>query len=167
MTESIQMVVQLLEQLADVHDQLIALGTEKSKALAANEVDAVSGISNRESKLLVKLATLENQRITAVNRYVAERGLVPTSSFKLDLLIQMVFRADEKQALLAASGRLSKAVNELRELNAFNQQLLKLNLDYIQYSLDVLTGPSEEEATYHRPLQSQGFTRQSQFDAKA
>lgn len=82
-------------------------------------------------------------------------------------LIQMVYKAEEKQSLQAACEQLSATLKELQDINDFNQQMMKLNLEYIAHSLDIIAGPSEDEATYHRSLQSEGFKRFSQFDTKA
>jgi hypothetical protein len=79
----------------------------------------------------------------------------------------LVHKAALKQALIDATEDLSGAILQLHHINDSNQQMIKLQLEYINYSIDVIAGPSENEATYHRSLQEQGFIRMSQFDTKA
>lgn len=167
MDEAVQVIVDTLDELDVLHRELIALGLEKREAILANATDGVAAATNRETKLIAKVTELDRQRLLAVGRYLVKRGISPTGTFRMSQLVQMVYKAEEKQALQAACERLSASLNELQDVNQFNQQMMKLNLEYIAHSLDVIAGPSEQEATYHRSLQSEGFKRYSQFDTKA
>ncbi|WP_028559275.1 flagellar protein FlgN [Paenibacillus pinihumi] len=167
MDEAVQVIVDTLEELNTAHRQLITLGLEKRDAILANATDAVASATNRETKVIQKTAELDRQRLLAVGKYLVKRGVAPTNSFRMTQLIQMVYKAEEKQSLQAACEQLSATLKELQDINDFNQQMMKLNLEYIAHSLDIIAGPSEDEATYHRSLQSEGFKRFSQFDTKA
>ncbi len=69
---------------------------------------------------------------------------------------------DEQKQLLAT-------IRKLRELNQFNQQLTEHSLKYINYSLDLLAGSSDDEVIYHNPHQqlSSSMKPNRLFDTKA
>jgi hypothetical protein len=134
--------------------------------MLANNTDIVMQVTNRESKLLKDITSQEALRIASVQRFAAELGIAGTTTIRIDQLIQLVHKAALKQALIDAAEQLSEAILRLHEINDRNQQMIRLQLEYINYSIDVIAGPSEDEATYHRSLQEQGFIRMSQFDTK-
>ncbi|GGF91545.1 flagellar protein FlgN [Paenibacillus abyssi] len=167
MNEAVQIIAQTLDELTDTYRQLITVGTDKREAILSNQTDAVAAITNRESKLIQTVAELDKRRLLAVGKYVAGLGIVSTGSFRMEQLVKMVHRAEEKQLLRTACDELFAALTELKEINDFNQQMIKLNLEYISHSIDLIAGPSEDDATYHGSLQSGGFKRFSQFDTRA
>ncbi|WP_020619534.1 flagellar protein FlgN [Paenibacillus daejeonensis] len=167
MNEPLQVVMDTLHQLTDLHRDLSALGRTKREALGSGDIDTVAQTASRESKILQKITELDKQRLLAIGQYVARRGFAPTGSFRMEQLIQMVFKAEEKQALRDACVQLNVALLELQEINEFNQQMIRLNLEYVSHSIDLIAGPPEEDATYHRSLQAEGFKRFSQFDTRA
>jgi len=167
MNEPLQVVMDTLQQLTRLHRELCELGQTKREALGGGQVDTVAHISSRESRLLQQIGELDRQRLLAIGQYVARQGFAPTGSFRMEQLIQMVYKAEEKQALRAACEELQDTLTELQEINDFNQQMIRLNLEYVSYSIDLIAGPPEEDATYHRSLQAEGFKRFSQFDTRA
>ncbi|MCD9022303.1 flagellar protein FlgN [Cohnella silvisoli] len=167
MNEAVQGILDPIRTLTALYRQLIALGQEKQEAILANHTDVIMQVTNRESKLLKDIASQETLRIASVKRFAAELGIASNSTIRIEQLIQLVHKAALKQALIEAAEDLSEAILRLHEINDRNQQMIKLHLEYINYSIDVIAGPSEEEATYHRSLQEQGFIRMSQFDTKA
>ncbi|MFS0725880.1 flagellar protein FlgN [Paenibacillus sp. 1P07SE] len=167
MNEPLQVVMDTLQQLTGLHRQLSELGKTKREALGSGDTDTVAAVASRESRLLLQITELDKQRLLAVGQYVARQGYAPTGSFRMEQLIQMVYKAEEKQALREACVQLNEALLELQEINEFNQQMIRLNLEYVSYSIDLIAGPPEEDATYHRSLQAEGFKRFSQFDTRA
>ncbi|RXZ83480.1 flagellar protein FlgN [Paenibacillaceae bacterium] len=167
MNDKLQVIIDTLEELTGLHRQLIVYSKEKQEAIAANRTDLIAAVATRESKVIQRVGDTDRRRLLAVGEYVAKLGFTPTGTFRMEQLVQMVYIAEEKQQLRAACTELSQALAQLREINDFNQQMIKLNLEYISCSLDLLAGPSEDEATYHRSLQAEGFKRRSQFDTKA
>jgi hypothetical protein len=167
MNEAVQGILDPIRKLTALYQQLIVLGQEKQKAILANSTDIIIQVTNRESKYLKDISAQEAHRVAAVQRFASELGLASNTVIRIEQLIQLVHKAALKQALIDATEDLSGAILQLHHINDSNQQMIKLQLEYINYSIDLIAGPSENEATYHRSLQEQGFIRMSQFDTKA
>ncbi|GAB2721199.1 flagellar protein FlgN [Paenibacillus thermoaerophilus] len=167
MNPDLQEVVELLRGMTEAHVQLAECGRRKRDAIVQNDVDTVSQCMNQETRLLNRVAEMEQARLKAIGRFLSKLGMIPTPGFTLTQLIQLAYRAEEKNALREAQQELSAALRELKAVNDLNQQLVKQSLEFIQLSLDVIAGPPAEEATYHHPVQGHGFQRQGLFDTKA
>ncbi|CAI6084324.1 flagellar protein FlgN [Cohnella sp. JJ-181] len=167
MESAFEAILEPLHGLADIYGQLIGLSRDKREAVLENRVDVVAAVTNKEARLLPQVADLEAKRAAAVQSYLAGLGLGGARNIRMEQLIRLIPSAEAKRALESVTDRLSQATDELRRLNDFNQQMMRTHLEYIHYSIDVIAGPSEDEATYHRSLQEQGFSRPSQFDTRA
>lgn len=167
MEAAIGEILQRLEDLAALYDQLIGLSKDKREAVIANRVGDVAAATNREARLVQQIGELDAEREAAVQRYVSGMGLGAGKSVRMEQLVRLVPNAEAKRALRTVTERLVAATGELRRLNDANQRLIRTHLEFIHYSIDVIAGPSEDEATYHRSLQEQGFSRPSQFDTRA
>ncbi|MDI4650347.1 flagellar protein FlgN [Cohnella hashimotonis] len=167
MESAFEAILEPLHGLADIYGQLIGLSMDKREAVLANRVDVVAAVTNKEARLLPQVGELEAKRTAAVQSYLTGLGLGGAKNIRMEQLIRLIPNAEAKRALDAVTVRLTQATDELRQLNEFNQQMIRTHLEYIHYSIDVIAGPSEDEATYHRSLQEQGFSRPSQFDTRA
>lgn len=166
MNEAVQAILDPIRSLTSVYRQLITLGLEKQEAIQANHTGNIMQVTNRESRLLKEINTQEALRVSAVQKFAAQLGMAVPSSIRIEQLIQRIHTAALKVAMIEATEELSGAIVQLHEINDRNQNMIRLQLEYINYSIDLIAGPSEDEATYHRSLQEQGFKRMSQFDTR-
>jgi flagellar biosynthesis/type III secretory pathway chaperone len=82
-------------------------------------------------------------------------------------LIKLV-KAEDEKALADKQKQLLETIEKLRELNQLNQKLIEQSLAFIEYSMDLVLGPSEDNATYQNPVhQQQGVKRRGMFDSRA
>jgi flagellar biosynthesis/type III secretory pathway chaperone len=163
---SIKPILLILQELLELHRQLIALGKEKGVAVGSNHIDTIASIMNHEKKCIQRITESEQQRIGAVQAYFVAHGLEPITPPRMEQLVQTVHLADEKRTLLGVWTELQSSYRELREINDFNQHLVRLQLEYLHFAQDLLSGSSEDEATYHRELQGADYRRHSRFEAR-
>ncbi|WP_054025401.1 flagellar protein FlgN [Bacillus sp. FJAT-28004] len=166
MNEYIQQIIVILQELLDEHLQLIEYGNAKTSAITVNQVETLSYISSKEKKSLQRIMDLEQQRIFLIGKYMLDQKLTAHRSFKMEKLIQAVYQANEKQQLQAIWNDLSAALKKLQDINEFNQQLVRMTLEHLHFTQDLLLGPTEEEATYHRAVQGMALNRNGRFNMK-
>lgn len=165
---SIQEVTQKLDELNDMHDQLWVLAEQKRQVLIDNNVDELSRIVNRESRLLKQVGEMEQQRIDFMGRFLQEIGHKPSPAMTVSELAKLVYKAEEKKRLLGAQGKLLNTIGKLREINSLNRQLTEQSLAFIEYSLDLVAGDPGQDAVYHNPAgQTYGNKRSGIFDTRA
>ncbi|MCA0757550.1 flagellar protein FlgN [Paenibacillus sp. N4] len=167
MNEYIQQILSVLQELTDEHRQLVEYGKAKTEAIRHNQVETISFISNKEKKILERLLELEQQRAFLVGKYMLSHKVTGQQrSFKMEKLIQMVFQAEEKQQLQRMWKELNAVITELQDINEFNQQLVKMTLEYLHFTQDLLLGPEEEDVTYHRAVQGMAQQRNGRFNIR-
>ncbi|MDF2669746.1 MAG: FlgN protein [Paenibacillus sp.] len=161
-------VIRAMDEMIDVHQLLIELGTEKKSVIVDNQVDRLSQITQKENKLIKLAADLEALRIQAVNAYLRGRGLFPAGAVSVSDLSKLVVKLEEKEALLSRQRSLISLIHELKSIHEVNQQLIAHSLAYIDYSLDLLSASPDQEPTYQHPLNDHTqIQRNRMFDRKA
>ncbi len=167
MNEIIQQILSILDELTAEHRQLIEYGKAKTTAITTNQIDTLSYIATKEKKALERISQLEQQRSFLVGKYMLSQKISgPNRSFKMEKLVQVVYLAEEKVQLQRVWKELDRVIKELQELNEFNQQLVRMNLEYLHFAQDLLLGPEEEEATYHRAVQGMAQQRNGRLNMK-
>ncbi|WP_424766651.1 flagellar protein FlgN [Paenibacillus sp. sgz302251] len=166
MNEYIQQILAILQELLDEHRQLIEYGKAKTEAITKNSIETISYIAGKEKKLLEHILELEQRRTFLVGKYMLSQKVTGQRSFKMEKLIQAVFHAEEKQQLQNKWKELSAVIHELQDINEFNQQLVKMTLEYLHFTQDLLLGPEEEDVTYHRAVQGMANNRNSRFNIR-
>lgn len=151
---SIPEVLEHLHTLHEVHVELLAVAKQKRQILIDNQVDELSKIVAQETRLAKQVAAHEKAWLDAVHRFVANKGFRATPSFTMSDMIKMVPNAEEKRQLQDAQGQLQNVLNELSEVHKLNQELIQHSLDFIQYSLNLMTSAPEDDVTYGRPENS-------------
>lgn len=155
---SIQLVIEQLEALNEIHCGLLELAKLKQRVIVENNVEELTKIMNKESKLIKQVVLIESQRA----------ALMPEPNMTVTELIKRVFNAEEKRSLAQAQRSLISTMEQLKEVNQLNQQLVQQSLAFIGYSLDLLIGSPEDDTIYHNPSQqSNGTSRAGLFDTKA
>lgn len=162
-----QKLVDQLMQLLSAYEQLLSIAQEKKVSIIHNKIEEVNVATKKESRLVQPISELESTirgYMTAIQR---ELGLRPKLKLTLSDLIKIFTKPDEKLVLLDVKNKLATVAVELQHANELNQQLIQQSLEYVNFSLDVLCGPEEEEVTYQRPTyQQQPKKRTGLYDAK-
>ncbi|MCU6708445.1 flagellar protein FlgN [Paenibacillus sp. J5C_2022] len=168
MNEHIRQILIILQELTDEHKQLVEYGKAKTEAIRNNNIDGIAYISNKEKKSLDHIVELEQSRAYLVGKYMLSQKMVNRQqrTYKMEQLIQVVFHPEEKLQLQRMWKELGAAVTELQDLNEFNQQLVKMTLEYLHFSQDLLLGPEDDDYTYHRAVQGMVNNRSGRFNIK-
>lgn len=165
---SIQLLINSLDQLDEAHQDMLKWGQLKKDAVMKNEVDILIKVMNQESRVMKKIAQLEEERLSACYAFLQEKGIKSMLNLTVTELVRLVFDPEEKTLLLEAQARLSSTLEQLKELNVLNQKLIEQSLSFIDYSLELLGGGNEQEATYQHPTdKSGGVQRSGLFDTRA
>lgn len=161
-------ILQALDRQIDVHRALLKLSRQKRDAIVHNRIDELSRITGNENKLIKLAEELEAARIEAVNAYMRSKQLYVTAAITVSTLIRFVVRLEDKEALTKRQQELVRLIEELRRENDLNRQLIQQSLAFIQYSLDLLVVPDDQDAVYRNPSQSVSTAaRSTLFDTKA
>lgn len=165
---AIQKLIDSLIQLDEAHQAMLTWAKSKQAAIMKNEVDTLIQIMNQESRILKQITALEEQRITACQSFLQDKGIKSSLNLTITEMTRLVFDPEEKAALLKAQSTLSATLEDLKQVNDMNQKLMEQSLAFIDYSLELLGGGTDQEATYQHPGdKNAGGVRTGLFDARA
>lgn len=169
MNTTIKAITDSLQRLEMVYIDMLAVADSKKQAIIQNDVDTVVQLLNQESKGMKEIERLERDRVEAAYIFLQSRGIKSQLELTVTELARLVFDPEEKRKLLDVQSSLSRTLQELKKKNDLNQQLLVQSLDFIDFSLDMLTGKSaQDEVIYHHPSERGGSTgRPGLFDTRA
>lgn len=161
-------IMDVMSQLIEAHEQLLALSEQKTEVIVRNNVEELNRIVGKESRLTAHIASFDQQRVSAVGQYLTAKGYRPHPYITVSDIVKLIVKMEEKQAIQEAQRKLLNTIERLKEVNGQNQQLIEQSLTYIEYSLDLIVGPPDDEATYQHPAnQYAGTKRSGLFDTRA
>lgn len=138
---------ELLDNLIQLHKALYTLATQKKEVLIKGQVDELVAITRQEQHLMKGITAAETARQQTVQELSAEKGF-SLQEGRLAELIKLTTSAEEKQRLTTYREELARVVEQLRETNDVNQQLLKQSLSFVTMTLDLLTDVPEDDYLY-------------------
>lgn len=160
--------IELLERLDEVHNTMLDLAATKKQVIKENKVEELIQLLNKETKFAKSIGQLEELRRQAAYTFLQSVGIRSNLDLNLTELSRLVFDLEEKQKLLQLQQKLSGTLQQLKEANMLNQQLLQQALSYIDFSIESMSYYSETEATYHHPAEKTvGAQRSGLFDTRA
>jgi flagellar biosynthesis/type III secretory pathway chaperone len=156
--------IALFEQLIEAHERLLALAREKKDILIRGDQQALTALTREEWTGIRQIETLEKERLSRVRALAQEKGL-SEESLKASDLPHLFPDPSEYRRLKEQVERLARVVNELKQANDLNAQLLRQSLAFVQMTLDLLTEMPSAVQYQEKGMATAG-PRRSFFDAK-
>jgi flagellar biosynthesis/type III secretory pathway chaperone len=164
---TIQPLLEVLTHIYDVQVKLLAIAQDKKDVIVNNRTDELSRLTNQESKLVKQMGELELKRSEATREYLSALGMKADSDITLTDLAKRVVSAKDKTALLSLQSQLSDVTSRLKDLNILNQELIRNSLDYIEFTLDLLSATDADDMTYGNSSAGKSGFKSGMFDTKA
>lgn len=163
---SAAVIIKQLDNLISLHSSLSKLATQKTEAVKTSNMDTLNALLNDEQKHIKAIEQIEKARQKEVAKLLATNSTPSSDPFQ-DLLT--VATEQEKDQLTAKKEQLLQIIENLKNQNNLNQQLIFQSLQYINISLDMLR-PQHQQAdfNYEKPANSkQHPVNRAMFDSKA
>ena len=118
----IELLVEQLHELRDVHEQLLLAARSKQSAMRAGDVDALQSWSAREQFLVDRIAAAEQQRRAIVDALAQTLHL--EGPVTLTLLAGKLEEPDRSR-LLALAGAIRSLAEQIRQTNQINDAVTR------------------------------------------
>ena len=135
----------LIEELMDTLDReeklyadLIPIQEEKTRAIVANDLEAIGTLSGEEQKLVDEVGNLENKRIQVISDIATVLGRTRDSMNLEEIVRALKSQPEEQKKLQLIHDRLRRTLNRVQELNAQNKDLLNQALEMVEYNMNVI-----------------------------
>ncbi|MNE43463.1 FlgN protein [compost metagenome] len=165
---SVQGLIEALEQLSERYTALYEISQDKKQAIISNDYDGLVKVLSNESKLLKVIEAEEQQLQDSAQVFLQSKGIKSRLELTITDILRLVFDPEEKQGLTASQRALNEQLTKLKQANELNQDLIAQSLNFIDFSLNVMIGGMDEEATYSPPQSSERkSSARSNFDTRA
>jgi flagellar biosynthesis/type III secretory pathway chaperone len=160
----IENLIKVLEYERKLYGRLLHLSENKTSAVVNNELENLQEITVKEQELTDELKKLADVRDKTIGQIGRSTGNYSNNITVTDL-ISLV--PDEYSSRLSqVSQSLKETINKLKNKNDLNMQLIKNALEYVDFSLNLLTQPVPQAVQYGRKGNEEGAKSRGVLDIK-
>ena len=132
-----EQLIDLLQNQSALYAELLEAAYQKKSFVINNDIDAIRRVTARENNLIGKLQRIEKQR-QALASDIAGRLNIPLDGLTLAALTERINDESARERLTSLRIRLRGYLNELKTLNEQNRALINQNLEYIDFTMNLL-----------------------------
>ncbi|MBR6536027.1 MAG: flagellar protein FlgN [Lachnospiraceae bacterium] len=161
--------ISTLSQEKDLYLTLLPIAEEKTKAIVANDLEALQRITDKEQEAIDRVGALERKRAEVLNNMGIVLGRKP-EELTLTELIKVAEKQPKAQVdLRELKDALGKSVKRLADLNERNGALIRQSLEMIEFNMNLLQSTRMVQGnnyTRNAGESELGVTQTGMFDAK-
>lgn len=135
--QKINELMDVLEREAGIYDDLLKISQNKTDIIVKGKVSELDNITKLEQTLILNMSKLEEIRESIINDLSAELG-VNQSDMTISELLKYIDNS-QVQKLEAYKTNLLDKIKEIKEVNELNSKLIKNSIDYINFSINVIS----------------------------
>ncbi len=145
----------VMSDIAGILDSLLACAHEQEFLITSQNIEGLAAIREKEEELATELGRREEEREEAAAVLASAIG-DESAKYHMDQLIACVDDPQCKVQLLNAKNSMAEKVKNLSLQNAKNTELLRFNINYTDYMINMLLVPRKRSNFYN----VQGYRRE-------
>ena len=134
---SVQQIMELMEQLVDVHKQLLSISKEKTERFKEGAIEPLQQLLVKERKQIRLLEQTESKRQQAVEKWFQENGM-DTEQYTVSHMLEKLEDEKERETLANITTTLTETIVELKQQEQLNEALIRQSMEFVQMSLDLM-----------------------------
>ncbi len=163
-TGLIKELTDILNKENDIYDTFLKLSNNKTDLIVGGNVSELENIVRIEQSLIIKIAKLEDQREKIVESLSSVLGKKPEEI----TISELASCLGQKEAieLKACQDKILKSINGLKTNNELNSKLIKNSLEYIDFSINMMTTVGTVTNSYGSSGNADEAKKRNLFDVK-
>lgn len=164
MQEHLTELMSVLTEEKNIYDELLEISKNKKNIIVEGNVNELEKITKTEQSIMIELSKLEDRREDNIQRIADIIGIEP-QNLTISKLAEHVDHETGKK-LRDMRDTIMKVLKELKDLNALNSKLINSSMEYIEFSLGLLTSAVEADNNYTMDAERKGSKGKNFFDLK-
>ncbi|HOM01326.1 MAG TPA: flagellar protein FlgN [Acetivibrio sp.] len=154
----------VLSQESKIYEDILEISKNKTDVIVKGKVSELESITNLEQSLIFKIGKLEESRENIVSEISDAIGINPSEI----TMSELEKHVDENQAerLRDYKKHMSSIIEEIRDINEINSKLIKNSIDFIDFSINILTSINAQGNNYSKEGQINDGKKKNYFDIK-
>lgn len=148
--KEVNTVIEILGNEYDYYRDMLEMSKSKKKIIVEGKVAELDKIVKLEQNMIFNIGQLERKREEEVAKLCKALGL-NSSRINIAELMQ-VLQPRQKEALEDIQGKLRGILSELKSVNDINGQLIEQSLEYIDYSINLVSGTGMETGSLYEDI---------------
>ena len=163
-TVLIEGLIDVLNKETAMYEGILKLSKNKTDVIVKGKVTELEGITKLEQSMILQLGKLEEDREKLVDTIAAELKMKASNVTLAGL--EKLFPKEQAEKLRACHNKLPTLVKDLGEANVLNSKLIRNSLDYIDFSINIMTNVGATGNNYGYSGQSNDSKKRNFFDMK-
>lgn len=136
--------IEILKKQYEIYQEILKISEKKTDIVVKDKVDELKELVSLEEELIGKFIVLEKRRISIVKEFGKLKGIegIP----KIPEICE--YFPENRAELMELRGNILDITKKIDEKNKLNEKLIKNSLDYINFSVGLITGTGSEPLTY-------------------
>lgn len=160
-------IINILKEEYGYYKDILEMSKSKKKIITEGKVAELDKIVKLEQNMILNIGQLEKKREEEVSKLC---GILGVKNEKITVSeISKYIQEEQKKELEKVQSELLEILSELKSVNDINGQLLEQSLEYIDYSINLISGAGMETGSLYEDI-GRGKNRSSKkniFDTKA
>lgn len=157
--------VDVLEEEASLYGDILSIERGKTDVIINGKVAELEDITKIEQSFSEKLQKLENDREKIIEQIALESKISP-SAITVTWIIENGGELEETRKLKKIRANIMNLVNEIKKVNETNAKLIQNSLEYIDFSINLITSAGSPGGKYGNDGREGKEERRSFFDVK-
>lgn len=154
----------VLEYESRLYKQLLTIAENKTGIVVKGELESLQTLVEQERKLVGELSKLQDVREKILVQIAKDAGKNPDELTLAE--ITALLPKEQGQKLSKFREQLKDTISQLANKNDLNQKLIQNALDYVDFSLNLLTQPAPQMTQYGRKGNETGVKSRGVLDIK-
>ena len=155
---------EVLNQENEIYEALSKISSNKTDLIVGGKVNDLESIVKLEQSLVIKISKLEDEREKIVVKLSNLLGKNPEEVTISEIAAQL--GKNESAKLKACQEKMLKNINNLKNANEINAKLIKNSLEYIDFSINMMTSIDSVTNSYSSSGHSGNTKKRNLFDVK-
>ena len=163
----IQMINELilvLDQEAKVYDDILKISKNKTNIIVEGKVSDLESIVKMEQALVLQMARIETMREKLVDKLSKELNIKPSETTITEILRHV--KSTEAEKLKDCQLNMTNVLSDLKKTNELNSKLIKNSLDFINFSINLISAVDIGTNNYGTGGQTNDSKKRNFFDMK-
>jgi flagellar biosynthesis/type III secretory pathway chaperone len=164
MSKSVEQLITVLKQECDLYKDYLDLAREKKAAVIKGHIKEIDHITKVEQNMIVNMGKADQIRGAIIGNILLEKKV---SSIENITELANLIDEPERTKILKLKEHLGSLLEETKNINELNSELLQQALDYVEYNMNLVTSAQPKGSTYGNKADEKDLkTRPNIFDAK-
>ncbi len=163
-TQLVEQLIMVLDRENSIYEDLLKISKNKTNSIVEGKVAELDSIVKMEQTLILQIGKLESLREDLTEKISKEVELDTTKLTILELVKRVETNLGEK--LKRYQSKLNTTLKDIKDANELNSKLIKNSLEYINFSLNLISDTGVANNNYGNKGIESGNKKRNFFDVK-